>query len=336
MSADTNNPSSAPEVVYIEHVTHPERGNHFRATAASSKFLKANQKNFSVQCTQCQKTLEKPLKCSKCKSVWYCSKECQKKNWSTHKPTCHEVERSSGVFKFIRMFSVNPLLMTFLKIGIIFDCGLFDNPRIGFDVPFMARVDIAVEPSDILDFIGLYLNDEAVGEKLQGMLQVNAITPWYASIQGPLTPKRLQKWREARAKCNAEGFAKDPVGLVEFIGCSCAEDSGNSVTAELHIPAAVLDIARKREPFTGASVVTGTEFTKPMSTVTCLEYINLHIRADKQNQLHLRAVMTEQDKEAIRAAGRDEETLPARILKEKIEREHLYANVAQLPRKMVR
>lgn len=59
----------------------------------------------------------------------------------------------------------------------------------------------------------------------------------------------------------------------------------------------------------------------------------MHVRADKQNQLRLRAEMTEQDKEAIRAAGRDEETLPARILKEKMEREHLYANVAQLTRK---
>ncbi|KAG1727513.1 hypothetical protein EDB19DRAFT_196506 [Suillus lakei] len=113
------------------------------------------------------------------------------------------------------MLSVNPLLMAYLKIGIVFDCSLFDNPRIGFDVPFMARVDIAVEPSDFLDFMSLYLNDEAVGEKLQGMLQVNAITPWHSSVHGPLMPKR-QTWREARAKYNAEGFAKDPVGLREL------------------------------------------------------------------------------------------------------------------------
>ncbi|KAG1767628.1 hypothetical protein EDD22DRAFT_874672 [Suillus occidentalis] len=333
MDADTNNPgSSAPKAVYIEHVIHPERDNHFRATAASSKFLKTQKNILRLECTQCRTKLEKLLKCAKCKSVWYCSKECQKKHWSTHKPTCHEVERSSGALKFIQMFGANPLLMTYLKIGIIFDCGLFDNPRIGFDVPFMARVDVAVEPSDILDFVGLYLNDEAVGEKLQGMLQVNAITPWRPSMQGPLTPKRLQIWREARAKYNAEGFTKDPVGLVEFIGCSCAEDSGNSVTAELHIPAVVLDIARKREPFIGVSAVTGAQINKPMSAVACLEYINLHIRADKQNQLYLRAEMTGQDKEAIRAAGRNEETLPARILKEKMEREHLYANVAQLTR----
>ncbi|KAG2148659.1 uncharacterized protein EDB93DRAFT_367949 [Suillus bovinus] len=204
MSADTNNNSSASNTVHIEYVIHPERDNHFRAqVATSSKFLKANQKKFGLQCTQCQTKLEKPLKCTKCKSVWYCSKEvgsligmkpktewltcvqCQKKNWSTHKPTCREVERSLGVLKFIQMFSANPLLMTFLKFGIVFDW-LFDNTRIGFNVPFIARIDIAMELSNILDFAGLYFYDKAVGEKLQGMLQVNAITPWHPK-QGPLT-----------------------------------------------------------------------------------------------------------------------------------------------------
>jgi hypothetical protein len=36
--------------------------------------------------------------------------------------------------------------------------------------------------------------------------------------------------------------------------------------------------------------------------------------------------MTEQDKEIIRAAGRNEDALSARILKDKMRREHLYAN----------
>ncbi|KAG2051538.1 hypothetical protein BDR06DRAFT_581853 [Suillus hirtellus] len=332
MSANTNNLSSTPQTIYVKHAIHPESGDSFRAVAASTKSLKASQKDFGVQCTQCQTKLEKPLKCAKCKGVWYCSKECQKKNWSTHKPACHEVERSSGVFKFIQMFGVNPVLMGLLKVAIIFDCGLFENPRIGFDVPFMARVDIAIEPSDVLDFVRLYFNDKAVGDKLQGMLQVNTIIPWHPSTQSPLTPKRLQLWREARAKYNAEGLAKDPVGLVEFIGCSCAEDSKNSLTAELHIPAVVLDMARQREPFTFVSAVTGMQFDKPMSTVTCLEYINVHIRADKQNQLRLRAEMTEQDKEAIRAAGRNEHTFPARTLKQKMEREHLYAGIMEMIR----
>jgi hypothetical protein len=223
------------------------------------------------------------------------------------------------------MITINPVIFGYLKVGVIFACGLFDNPRIGFDTPFMARVDIAIEPSDILDFAGLYFNDKAVGEKLQGMVQVNAITPW-KSMQAPLTPTRLNVWHKARASRNAEGFSKDPVGLIEFVGRRSGYDAGNSMTTELHIPAVALAIARRREPFVGVSAVTGALIKKPMSTAACLEFVNLHIRADKQNQLHLRTEMTEQDKEAIRAAGRGEDVLPARILKEKMQRERLYAD----------
>ena len=30
-------------------------------------------------------------KCSKCKSVWFCSKECQVEGWKKHKKNCNEV-----------------------------------------------------------------------------------------------------------------------------------------------------------------------------------------------------------------------------------------------------
>ncbi|KAG2052808.1 hypothetical protein BDR06DRAFT_957181 [Suillus hirtellus] len=324
MSTDSNNSSATPTVVVLQHATHPERDKQFRAIAVSSEFLKANRKMLRIRCTQCQMSLEKPLKCAKCKSVWYCSRECQKKHWSTHKPRCHEVERSSGALKFIRMFILNPLLMSFLKIGVAIDCDLIDNPRIGFDVPFGVRVDIAIEPSDVLDFAGLYLGSKSVGEKLQGMVQVNAMA------QYELTPERVDKWREARARHDAEGFAKDPVGLVDFIDATCTEHSGNAATVELHVPRVILDIAKAREPFLLVSAVTGAETRKPMSAMLCLETINMHIRADKDNQLYLRTEMTDQDKAIIRAAGRNEDTHLARLLQEKIKREHLYADIAQL------
>ncbi|OAX38041.1 hypothetical protein K503DRAFT_856970 [Rhizopogon vinicolor AM-OR11-026] len=268
------------------------------------------------------------MKCSKCKGVWYCSKECQKKHWPIHKSGCHEVERSSGALKLIQIFSANPTLMGHLKVGIVLDSALLENPRVGFDMPFLARVDIAIEPSEILDFIGLYLNNRLAGEKLRGMVQVNALSVWNPSTHAPLTPMRQRLWREARAKYNAKGFARDPVGLIEFI--NCAE---NSATAELHIPSFILDAAKKREPFLCASALTpSTQFEKPMNAATCIEYINLHIRADKQNQLLLHTEMTEQDKEIIRAAGRNEDTLPAVLLKSKMGREHLYTNIVKLPR----
>ncbi|OJA16749.1 hypothetical protein AZE42_09613 [Rhizopogon vesiculosus] len=58
--------------------------------------------------------------------------------------------------------------------------------------------------------------------------------------------------------------------------------------------------------------------------------INLHLRADKQNRLLLRTDMTEQDREVIRTAGRREDTLPARLLKERMEQEYFYATMAPM------
>ncbi|KAG2150695.1 uncharacterized protein EDB93DRAFT_1141586 [Suillus bovinus] len=319
----STNSSATPEVFVVHHAIHAERDNEFRALAVSSEFLKANQKMFRVQCTQCQMILEKPLKCAKCKSIWYCSKECQKRDWPIHKTRCREVERSSGALKFIRMFVLNPILMGLLQVGIIIECGLLDNPRIGFDVPFAVCVDFAIEPSDILDFVGLYFGSKSPGEKLQGMVQVNAITQW------ELTPDRLSRWREARARNDAEGFATYPVGLVDFIDVTCTKDFGNSATTVLHFQPMVLNMAKARKPFISISAVTGAEIRKPMNAVTCLEVLNLHIRADKDNQLLLRTEMTDQDKEIICAAGRNEDTYLARLVNEKIQREHLYAALAQ-------
>ncbi|KAG2089324.1 uncharacterized protein F5147DRAFT_658430 [Suillus discolor] len=323
METDSGTSPAASKGVRVEHTIYPERDNLFHSMAVSSEVLKENKKYFGAQCTQCGTEMKKLLKCAKCKSVWYCSKECQKKNWSTHKPTCHADERSSGLYKLVRMFSVNSVLMGYLKCGIVFECGLLDNPRIGFDTPFLARVEIAIEPSDVVKFVGLYVNDPSVEEKVEGMLQANAITPWPSpSMQAPLTPKRLNTWREARAWYNAEGFAEDPVGLAEFIGHRCTADSANSMTVELHIPKTTLFVAMTRAPFTSVSAITGIQTKKPLSAAS---FINSHIRADKQNQLFLQTEMTEEDKEVIRAAGRNEDTFSVRILKEKMEREQIYA-----------
>jgi hypothetical protein len=55
--------------------------------------------------------------------------------------------------------------------------------------------------------------------------------------------------------------------------------------------------------------------------------MNLHVRADKQNQLKLRTEMTETDKAIVRSARDKSVTRPGgQILRKKMERETLYAN----------
>jgi hypothetical protein len=44
-----------------------------------------------MECFIC-KTFSKPLTCSKCKTIWYCSKQCQKIDWKEHKKWCGRIE----------------------------------------------------------------------------------------------------------------------------------------------------------------------------------------------------------------------------------------------------
>lgn len=40
------------------------------------------------RCWYCKRTLLKPLQCAQCQSIAYCSKECQRDHWPTHKTQC--------------------------------------------------------------------------------------------------------------------------------------------------------------------------------------------------------------------------------------------------------
>ena len=44
-----------------------------------------------IACNMCSDTSKKQKKCSRCLKVYYCSTECQKSNWSNHKPACTPV-----------------------------------------------------------------------------------------------------------------------------------------------------------------------------------------------------------------------------------------------------
>lgn len=255
-------------------------------------------------------------KCSKCKSVWYCSKECQKEHWKHHKAYCHDVER--GITRLINAFLANPVLKGYLQACLALDFDLVKKPAP--DTPFMARVDVALEPSDITVFLrlyaGMYGNTEP--EEIEGMLQINAVTPSPRNITPH--PHRLNLWRETRKELCGEGQASTPVVIVEFI----SNGAPGAYSSVVPIPPVVLKMVKENKAFEYHSALTG-QSSIPMSATACLEFINTFIRADAKNQQLLRMNMREEDRETIRAAGRGvEHTTPIAILKEKMARERVY------------
>ncbi|KAI0041539.1 hypothetical protein FA95DRAFT_1501350, partial [Auriscalpium vulgare] len=49
------------------------------------------------ECAACNKTQGSLKQCSRCHSVLYCSSECQKSHWRTHKPSCHAFSADNTV-----------------------------------------------------------------------------------------------------------------------------------------------------------------------------------------------------------------------------------------------
>jgi hypothetical protein len=134
----------------------------------------------------------------------------------------------------------------------------------------MARVDVGLEPSDIIVFHRLYagMYGDTEPERIEGMLQINALTPAPPSITPH--PHRLNCWREAREKVCAEGQASTPVVIVEFIS-NCAP---GAFSCALAISPAVLTMVKENQPFEFVSALNGASST-PMSATACLESVFL-------------------------------------------------------------
>ncbi|KAF8549280.1 hypothetical protein OG21DRAFT_1515390 [Imleria badia] len=315
--------------IHVIHATHPLSQELFRMMATPSEVIKANKSTSQVQCTTCSTTQPKLQTCQRCKSVWYCSKECQKKDWSRHKTWCTAAERPKGIKKLVETLVSNITLVTMLQVCAALDLDLINDKKkeIGFKFPFMIRVDIAIEPSDVYSFVKLFLTNDPVSEKKEGMIQVNRFHSHIPGRSGyvPLTQLRDNMWRGEREKLNGDPVRRnDPLGLLEFVN----NDSDFSITVPLPVYSGPMKLAREKEPFMMLSGLTGKTFEKPMTVASCMEFMNLHVRADKQNQLKLRVEMTETDKAIVRCA-RDKSVAREAVvvLRQKMARESIYAGM---------
>ncbi|KIK97925.1 hypothetical protein PAXRUDRAFT_824426 [Paxillus rubicundulus Ve08.2h10] len=313
--------------IEIVHATHPLNQELFRLMATPQHLIKSGRSAVQVMCSTCSTARPKLQTCQRCKSVWYCSKECQRKQWPQHKTYCTPATRSKGILKLVESLSVNAAVSVMLQVCAVLDLGLLNDEKkeVGFKVPFMIRVDIGIEPTEVANFVKLCFTDEPVPETVEGLVQVNRFISHVPGRFGhaPLTLTRDKLWRTEREKANNNGKSGEPLGLLEFVS-----DSEISLTMPCRIDACAQKFAKYAQPFTTISAFTGIQTQKPLTVGNSMEFINLHIRADKQNQLKLRTEMTESDKAIVRGVTDKSVTKDAvRALRGKMARETLYADM---------
>ena len=57
-------------------------------------FEEKEQGNNELSCAACSRTLPSMKRCTQCRAVLYCSRECQVKNWALHKEECKRLPQS--------------------------------------------------------------------------------------------------------------------------------------------------------------------------------------------------------------------------------------------------
>ncbi|KAJ7436223.1 hypothetical protein FB451DRAFT_1571145 [Mycena latifolia] len=315
------NLGSGPKIV-VGHAVHPDNAKYHKSYGTPSKDLRAIRANNAEACAVCMKLGLELRRCAQCKHVSYCSKECQKKDWPIHKTACKQADGSGlHVLKIIQNLAASTFLNMQMQSCFILAFDLLRRPRT--DRPFIARLDVGIEPADMLEFLQIY-NGLPV-DVVQGMVQINAFTALEESYAGD---NEMEMWRKARETADANGFAADPVGLL-----TVSKANRLLVIYPLVIHEPVMEAVREKPKMQRASAITGKVTSLPFNIETCMESMNLHIRADKKNKLLLRTQMTELDKQTIRDAGGEDvqpkedapfEGLGAWLLQRKVAREGIY------------
>ncbi|KAJ6470402.1 hypothetical protein C8R45DRAFT_1078463 [Mycena sanguinolenta] len=302
-----------------------------RFLACESNEIRALRKVITTCCSGCGKSEEvlggdRPLcKCSKCHSARYCSKDCQKRDWPEHKKTCGnetEESRMSRISKLMKSVMVNSRLMKQLHACCVLAFDLLDHART--DEVLCAQLDVAIEPSDIVDFAHIFLGSEegSSKKKVQGMLQLNAFT---FDTTGRFAEKRKAAWREARAFADATGAQDCAVAILDVVHAD--EDRAMGVHVQISSEPAFKESIRKFK--TEGLVVTG-ETTRVLYTIeTCLEVMNTIIRLDRDNKFLLRTPMRPPDIRVIRGPFMSASNRSAALLHAKIARERMYQEIYQ-------
>ncbi|KAF8880808.1 hypothetical protein CPB84DRAFT_1965714 [Gymnopilus junonius] len=262
-------------------------------------------------------------------------RRCQKEHWPIHKEHCKQ-GLGEGIGPLIKSVTGNPMLSHYIQVCLSLQFRLHQLHRLQSEADrkkiiramHLAHIDVGIEPSKITDFMNLYHFKNWDKPDMEGMLQFHdLVSPWPGLPEGSVSEMHYEMWKTARTEADEEGGSHCAVVLIQF-----ANNFQQSIVCPFIIGEDAIDTARRAPSFTMVSALSGKEIVYPMNIASCFEYMNTHIRSDKNDRLRLRAPMREIDKELIRKAGKEPEEGDAqklenhavRALRVKVGREYVY------------
>ncbi|PPQ85086.1 hypothetical protein CVT26_005604 [Gymnopilus dilepis] len=312
MSSDDESPADRLKRVPIVEAVHPANKPYFRQIATSKQAVREGRANLPSACSNCANVSQNGQelqRCGRCKMTWYCSKDCQKKHWPAHKTSCKETP--SSIPKMITSFMANKVLLHHLEIALIMEFDIGSDPDSFASSPFVAKCEVGIEPADmtyIMQLVMGRLSHDAVEKGCDGMLQVKKFTKL---DKDAIDETRMEIWKNAKENAKEKGFSNAPIGLVDFAIRDRTEprvegEKRSSLPFAVTITDDSLARVKAGAGFEYHSALMDLSKQVPLSVQSAIDFMNMHIRSDKKNQLRLRTHLSKQDIQKLRESDLDE------------------------------
>ncbi|KAF9477093.1 hypothetical protein BDN70DRAFT_881584 [Pholiota conissans] len=224
-------------------------------------------------------------KCAKCKVSLYCSKECQKKDWKTHKTRCASLAHQFSLENIVKRFTSTPFLWRLVEMACVLEFGLDKKPPV-LDRPLVANCGFVLTiPAEDVVQAAASSSSTPIPTNTDAVIQARAFEA--ITGDGAVQARRTALWKKFKAT-NPAFFEGVTVVLVDFY----MGDDPACVVVSVPISDLILGIVRKGGGFqhrpAGSAVVMDVEYSVP----SCLSVLNHHIRMDESNKLGLRVPMS--------------------------------------------
>ncbi|KAJ6632105.1 hypothetical protein B0H10DRAFT_2206524 [Mycena sp. CBHHK59/15] len=222
------NAPSAGTPIELKHAIHPDIKKYHKSYSTSTKDIRNARAHDQEACAVCLK-LGRPgelRRCAKCKHASYCSKECQRRDWPIHKKACSNVDSGIDMAKITQILSASTFLSMQLQACFVMAFDLLRQPRL--DKPFVARVDIGIEPTDIMDFFNIYWGGPRKNLKACALYNVFPIIIYEPTMDLVRRTPKFKKISAVTGQVTEEPF--DIPGCLEFMNKHIRADSKNKLS----------------------------------------------------------------------------------------------------------